>query len=98
MAIEKMQWRVSKKEEWQNLQPDLIWFDLGIESQTLERLQGYQKVNHFPAMYQISRKTFLARNLKRMRKMFPDEFQFFPRTWCWPVEASELRQYLQSKI
>jgi hypothetical protein len=32
MAIEKMQWRVSKKEEWQNLQPDLIWFDLGIES------------------------------------------------------------------
>ena len=32
-----------------------------------------------------------------MRKMFPNEFKFFPQTWCWPVEASELRQYVQSK-
>jgi hypothetical protein len=48
-------------------------------------------------MYQIARKTYLARNLKRMRKLFPNEFKFFPRTWIWPGEANELRQYIQNK-
>jgi hypothetical protein len=60
-------------------------------------MKSYQKVNHFPAMYQIARKTFLAKNLKRMRKLFPNEFKFFPRSWCIPAELSELRQYFYNK-
>jgi tubulin polyglutamylase TTLL6/13 len=60
-------------------------------------MKSYQKVNHFPAMYQIARKTFLAKNLKRMRKLFPNEFKFFPRSWCVPAEISELRQYFYNK-
>jgi len=51
MAIEKMNWRISKKEDWGNTQLDLVWFDLGIDSSTLAALAGYQKVNHFPAMF-----------------------------------------------
>jgi len=38
IALEKMPWRISKKEDWKNTQLDVIWFDLGIESQTLAGL------------------------------------------------------------
>lgn len=42
-------------------------------------------------MYQIARKTFLARNLKRLQKLYPMEFNFFPKTWCLPNEINDLR-------
>jgi len=42
-------------------------------------------------MYQIARKTYLAKNLKRMSKQFPDHFDFYPRTWCLPTEMGELK-------
>jgi hypothetical protein len=48
-------------------------------------------------MYQIARKTFLAKNLKRMRKLFPNEFKFFPRSWVWPNEAVELKAYISNR-
>lgn len=46
----------------------------------------FQKVNHFPGMSEICRKDLLARNLNRMLKMFPKDYNFFPKTWCIPAE------------
>ncbi len=37
----------------------------------------------------------LARNMNRMLKLFPKEFNIFPRTWCLPaewVDSSSIRQ------
>ena len=42
-------------------------------------------------MYQITRKTYLAKNLKRLQKLFPLEYDFFPRSWVVPNELSDLR-------
>ena len=53
-------------------------------------LKCYQKVNHFVATYQIARKTYLAKNLKRMQKIYPNDFAFFPRTWIIPNEMNDL--------
>lgn len=44
-------------------------------------------------MYQITRKTYLARNLKRLQKLFPLEYDFFPKTWVLPNEVNDLRSY-----
>ena len=44
-------------------------------------------------MYQITRKTFLARNLKRLQRLFPLEYDFFPKTWVLPNELDHLRYY-----
>ena len=41
----------------------------------------YQKINHFPGMYQICRKGDLARSLSRMARKWPDEYCFAPQTW-----------------
>ena len=39
---------------------------------------AHQKINHFPGMYSLARKNHLGRNLMKMRKVFPDDFKFFP--------------------
>lgn len=49
----------------------------------------------FPGISCISRKNFLARNLMRMYKVFPEEYNFFPKTWVLPNESNDLRNHFQ---
>ena len=65
VSKEKLIWRVTKNENPLS-EFDVYWSDLGIDSDRLQTLKPYQKVNHFPAMFQITRKTYLAKNLKRL--------------------------------
>ncbi|XP_062994099.1 tubulin polyglutamylase TTLL6 isoform X2 [Elgaria multicarinata webbii] len=60
-------------------------------------MKTYQKINHFPGMSEICRKDLLARNMGRMLKLFPKEFNFFPRTWCLPADYGELQAFSRSK-
>lgn len=63
---------------------DITWHDLGITADFLSKLEPYQKVSQYPGMYVITRKNYMARNLMKMQKAFPDEYKFFPRTWIMP--------------
>lgn len=83
----------------QKLSPvfDLSWHDLSIAPDFLSKLLPYQKVNMYPGIQCISRKNHLARNLMRMYKAFPTEYNFFPKTWVLPYEYMDLRNhYLQN--
>ena len=95
VAKQVMGWRVTKSEN-PNAEFDIYWNDIGIDTERLTSLKPYQKTNHFPAMFQITRKTFLAKNLKRLQKLYPLEFDFFPKTWVLPNEINELRTYAAS--
>ena len=53
---------------------------------TLPTIFLSQKINHFPGMVEICRKDLLARNMTRMLKLFPKDYNCFPRTWCLPAE------------
>jgi hypothetical protein len=46
-------------------------------------------------MHSICRKDFLARNLGRMQKHFPEEYNFFPTTWVLPNDANIFNAYLR---
>ena len=48
-------------------------------------------------MAEISRKDFLAKNLTRMQKMFPEDYNFFPATFTMPGDANLLRDFVKSK-
>lgn len=39
-------------------------------------------------MFNISRKNLLAHNLKKMWKRFPKQYNFFPMTYCMPMDRS----------
>ncbi|XP_044260040.1 tubulin polyglutamylase ttll6-like [Tribolium madens] len=79
---------VSENENW-----NLYWTDLSITVERCKEMKRYQKINHFPGMLEICRKDLLARNLNRMLRLFPKEYNFFPRTWCLPADLGEALTY-----
>nr|XP_025037220.1 tubulin polyglutamylase TTLL13P-like [Pelodiscus sinensis] len=72
---------VGEDEEW-----TLCWTDCSVSLERVMNMKRFQKINHFPGMMEICRKDLLARNLNRMLKLFPKEYNIFPRTWCLPAE------------
>lgn len=77
---------------------DISWHDLAISPDFMSKMQPYQKVNHFPGMYVVCRKNFLARNLMKMQRQFPQEYDFFPKTWLLPSEAIDFRNQFSDTV
>ncbi|CAG9769236.1 unnamed protein product [Ceutorhynchus assimilis] len=75
---------------------NLYWTDLSITVERCKEMKRFQKINHFPGMLEICRKDLLARNLTRMQRMFPRDYNFFPKTWCFPADLGDAINY--SKI
>ena len=43
----------------------------------------------------LARKNLLGLSFMEMRKKFPDQYNFFPKTWLLPADYPELRQYVE---
>jgi hypothetical protein len=67
---------------------DVLWTDCAVTPEKFARMKLYQKINHFPGMSALSRKNNLARNLGKMKKTFPTEFNFIPKTWLIPSDMN----------
>ena len=50
----------------------------------LKTLNKYQKFNHFPMTWQLSRKDNLYNNYCNMKDKFPDEYKYMPETYVLP--------------
>lgn len=83
---------VSDNENW-----NLFWTDLSISIEKCKEMKRYQRINHFPGMLEICRKDLLARNLTRMQRLFPKEYNFFPKSWCFPADLGEALAYSRLK-
>lgn len=79
-------------EEW-----DIFWSDTAIVNERIAKMKPYQKVNHFPGMFQLARKNHLGRNLTKMQKEFPKEYKFFPKTYLLPSEYGEFKNSFATK-
>ena len=86
-----LNWRLTSNPDNPNF--DLWWTDSAIEPDKLARMQAYQKVNHFPGMYALAKKNYLARNLTKLRKTFPQQYAFYPLTWVLPAEFADLKTF-----
>lgn len=51
------------------------------------------RLSALPGMLEICRKDLLARNLNRMLRFFPRDYNFFPKTWCFPADLGEAITY-----
>lgn len=80
----------------QNSEWDLMWTDSAISNDLLKKMNRYQKVNHFPGMYAISQKNYLATNLNKLQKKFQCDYNFFPKTWVAPIKQIDLKMFLHS--
>ena len=50
----------------------------------LKTLNKYQKFNHFPMTWQLSRKDNLYRNYYNMHTRFPNDYKYMPETYVLP--------------
>ncbi|XP_069041807.1 tubulin polyglutamylase ttll6 isoform X2 [Lepisosteus oculatus] len=75
----------------------LYWTDCSVSLDRVMDMKRYQKINHFPGMSEICRKDLLARNMNRMLKLFPKEYNIFPRSWCLPADYSDFQAYSRAK-
>ncbi|CAK64163.1 unnamed protein product (macronuclear) [Paramecium tetraurelia] len=88
----KLQYEIDEN-QW-----DIFWTDASVQSETLGKMQPHQKINHFPGMFSLSRKNHLGKNLMKMKKQFPYEYKFFPKTWLLPTDYGEFRnQFVKGK-
>ncbi|XP_015728848.1 tubulin polyglutamylase TTLL6 isoform X2 [Coturnix japonica] len=79
---------VGENEDW-----TVYWTDNSVSLERVMEMKRFQKINHFPGMIEICRKDLLARNLNRMLKLFPKEYNIFPRTWSLPADYGDFQAY-----
>ena len=79
-----------------NLKWSLGWVDI-MNVEHYKLMKSYQKVNHIPGIEQLSRKKFLAKNLKHLQLEYPLAYNFFPKTFILPADTIKCKQYFQSK-
>ncbi|XP_075198913.1 tubulin polyglutamylase TTLL13 [Anomaloglossus baeobatrachus] len=83
---------VGDEEEW-----TVYWTDCSVSLERVMDMKRFQKINHFPGMSEICRKDLLARNMNRLLKLFPKDYNIFPRTWCLPADYGDLQAYCRTK-
>ncbi|XP_072258846.1 tubulin polyglutamylase TTLL13 [Pyxicephalus adspersus] len=83
---------VGDDEEW-----TVYWTDCSVSLERVMEMKRFQKINHFPGMNEICRKDLLARNMNRLLKLFPKDYNIFPRTWCLPADYGDFQAYCRSK-
>eukprot|EP01017_Pseudomicrothorax_dubius_P031598 TRINITY_DN4052_c0_g3_i1.p1 TRINITY_DN4052_c0_g3~~TRINITY_DN4052_c0_g3_i1.p1 ORF type:complete len:797 (-),score=163.07 TRINITY_DN4052_c0_g3_i1:125-2515(-) len=76
----------------------LMWCDTYIPEDLLRKMLPYQRINHFPGSHLLGMKNNLCKNLNTLRKVFPEEYDFFPRSWHLPYQLEELRNFHAAKV
>ncbi|XP_059614470.1 tubulin polyglutamylase TTLL6-like [Phlebotomus argentipes] len=76
---------------------NILWADGPLSPDLVRQIKPSQSVNHFPGMQELSMKRCLARNLNRMARFFPDDYDIFPRTWCLPLQLNDAQEYSRSR-
>uniref|UniRef100_A0A3Q2ZHX2 Tubulin--tyrosine ligase-like protein 5 n=1 Tax=Kryptolebias marmoratus TaxID=37003 RepID=A0A3Q2ZHX2_KRYMA len=71
---------------------NLMWTGSHLKPYVLRCLQDYQKVNHFPRSYELTRKDHLYKNIQRMQQTHGfKNFHIIPQTFMLPSEFQEFR-------
>lgn len=83
-----LEYHLSKREksDW-----DIAWFDAPPPycEKFIKNMKDYQRLNHFPGIYNLARKNMLGRHLMRMMNFLPDDYNFFPITYCLPHDYKD---------
>eukprot|EP01060_Flectonema_neradi_P005990 TRINITY_DN14005_c0_g1_i1.p1 TRINITY_DN14005_c0_g1~~TRINITY_DN14005_c0_g1_i1.p1 ORF type:complete len:853 (+),score=199.38 TRINITY_DN14005_c0_g1_i1:110-2668(+) len=70
---------------------NLLWTDRSLSVEAAKSLiDEKQRVNRFPGMRDLCNKVLFTQHLNRMQALFPDDFAFYPTTYCLPGDEDEL--------
>ncbi|XP_069723148.1 tubulin polyglutamylase TTLL13-like [Phaenicophaeus curvirostris] len=96
-SVRRAALRCGLKEAGENEEWTVYWTDNSVSLERVMGMKRFQKINHFPGMIELCRKDLLARNLNRMLRLFPTEYNIFPRTWCLPADYGDFLAYRRTR-
>lgn len=68
----------------------MLW--TGIPSPgTIKNATKYQKINHYPSWMQIGRKDNMWRNIFRLKRKHPKDFDICPKTYIFPEDHKRFK-------
>ncbi len=74
-----------------------MWFALNLKADDIEVLKHHRLYfNRYPKSAELCRKRPLAIAMNRMRKLFPEYYDFIPPTFLYPEESKDLKEYMKS--
>jgi tubulin polyglutamylase TTLL7 len=68
-----------------------IRFMMCCKKEDLINVRKYQKLNHFPMSFYLGRKDQLYRNYQVQEELFPDDYNFMPKTYIFPSDAKKFQ-------
>ena len=69
----------------------LLWTDRSLSVEAAKTLvDEKQRINRFPGMRDLCNKVLFTHHLNRMQALFPDDFSFYPTTYCLPGDEDEI--------
>lgn len=71
---------------------NVLWIDTSPVQSYFTTIKPWQRINHFPGMVHIARKTRLAESLEMMKKGFESEYTFFPTTYIIPRDLAVIKE------
>lgn len=80
---------------------NVLWLNCPPQPYLYEGLNEYQRINHFPNSFEVTRKDRMSVHLKTMRDKFGyEDYGFFPETFIIPDEYSEFcsRYYSEKHV
>lgn len=87
--LEANNFNFTESHEW-----NILWSSSSCKSYLYEGLNEYQRINHFPQSYEITRKDRLCFNYVKMQERFGRQaFDFIPDTYILPNEFHDFHAH-----
>ncbi|CAF1159100.1 unnamed protein product [Rotaria sordida] len=74
-----------------NVDSDIYWHSSSFHEGNINFAFSSGRVNKFPGMNDLLRKVHLTRLLNNMRLLFPNDFDFYPKTWFLPEQTQQFK-------
>ncbi|CAF4657120.1 unnamed protein product [Rotaria sp. Silwood1] len=74
-----------------NVDSDIYWHSSSFHEGNINFAFNSGRVNKFPGMNDLLRKVHLTRLLNNMRSLFPNDFDFYPKTWFLPEQTQQFK-------
>lgn len=74
-----------------NTKCNLLWTNTHLSTHSMRELRWWQRINHFPRSWMLTKKDLLYENVKRMAIHYgTDMFNFIPDFFCTPLNPESL--------